>query len=250
MGINLKNFIWNRDSQEAMDHPYEWDAQKKFVKEANQFLREIRKHLIEKHSFTKNDRSPKKAIWMLSLTALDSGIEITSALKRNQIQVIYHLLRSIQEALDLATFFSIQDNEPLENLKKWYDGGFVSHKTYRDYLGKKGQKEKKEYLIKIHVSLSSFNHNTYPTLQYSYGLDSEGYIQHYGRYDSGITIPANTISMLHAISANIILNLAFQLTKIEILDLDKLLEFIGDQNKRRIVKRKFEIKKRLIRDLD
>lgn len=122
MGINLKNFIWSRDPQEAMDNPYEWEAQKKFVKESNQFLKEIRRHLINNYSFTINDRSQKKAVWMLSLSALDSGIEITIALKKNQIQVIYHLLRAVQEALDIATYFSIQDEEPLKKINNWYNG--------------------------------------------------------------------------------------------------------------------------------
>lgn len=242
MSINLKNFIWSRDPQEAMDNPYEWDAQKKFVKEANQFLKNIRKHLIGKYSFKKEERSAEKAIWMLSLAALDSGIEITTALRRNQIHVVFHLFRSIQEALDLATFYTFKDEIVLKKLSKWFDGEIVLHSEYRDFLEKNGQKEKADHLKNIHRALSKFNHNSYLTLLYNYGLGSNGFIHHYGRFDSGLTIPANTIAMIHAISSKIILELSFHLVAIKVLDLSDLLDFIGDQKRKRPVNRRFQIK--------
>lgn len=242
MGINLKNIIWSRDPQEAMDNPYEWGAQRKFVKEANDFLRKIRKHIIENTSFTKDDSSKEKAIWMLSLVALDSAIEITISLKRNQIHVIYHLLRSIQEALDLATFFSFGVETSTKMLNKWYMGEIVSHGVYRDYLKKIGKKDKSEHLNEIYKVLSKFNHNAYPTLLYSYFLDSHGFIHHYGRYEADLTKPANTIAMLHAVSAQVILKLSFQLPILKVLDRSVLLDFIGDQKRKRIVRRKYQIK--------
>lgn len=243
MGINLKNIIWTRGTQEAMDNPYEWDAQKKFVKEANEFLRKIRKHIIENKSFTKDDISKEKAIWMLSLVALDSAIEITISLKRNQIHVIYHLLRSIQEALDLATFFSIGDNKSTEMLNKWYRGEIVSHAVYRDYLKKMGNNEKSDHLNQIYKALSKFKHNAYPTLLYSYFLAPNGIIHHYGRYESDSSKPVNTIAMLHSVTAKVILELSFQLPVLKVLDISVLLDFIGDQTRKRAVKRKYLIKK-------
>lgn len=243
MGINLKNIIWTRDPQEAMDNPYEWDAQKKFVKEANEFLRKIRKHIIENKTFTKDDISKEKAIWMLSLVALDSAIEITISLKRNQIHVIYHLLRSIQEALDLATFFSFGDEKATESLNKWYSGVIVSHGEYRAYLKKLGNKEKSDHLNEIYKTLSKFNHNAYPTLLYSYFLDPNGFIHHYGRYESDSSTPVNTIAMLHAVTAKVILELSFQLPILKVLDILVLLDFVGDQKRKRAVKRKYLIKK-------
>lgn len=242
MGINLKNFIWNRDPQEAMDNPYEWDAQKKFVKEANQFLKHIRKHLIEKYSYKKDEYTVEKAIWMLSLAALDSGIEITIALRKNQIHVVYHLLRSIQEALDLATFFSLRDKQSSDMLNAWYSGKIVSHGDYRSHLKKMGNNDKADHLNEIYKTLSKFNHNSYPTLLYSYGLDSGGFINHYGRYDSGITIPTNTIAMLHAISSKVILELSFQLLILKVLDSAVLKGLIGDQKRKRSINRRFQIK--------
>lgn len=242
MGINLKNIIWTRDPQEAMDNPYEWDAQKKFVKEANDFLRKIRKHIIENTSFTKDDRSKEKAIWMLSLAALDSAIEITISLKRNQIHVIYHLLRSIREALDLAIYFDIEDTVIDESISKWFDGEIIQHGEYRSYVGKKINKAKEDHLKNIHRALSKFNHNSYQTLLYSYFLDDNGGIHHYGRYESDSTKPVNTIAMLHAVSAQVILELSFQLPILKVLDTSVLLDFIGDQKRKRIVRRKYQIK--------
>jgi hypothetical protein len=242
MGINLKNFIWNRDPQEAMDNPYEWDAQKKFVKEANSFLREIRKHIIDKNSFSINDQSREKAIWMLSLAALDSGIEITIALKRNQIQVVYHLLRSIQEALDLATYFTFENEDVPTKISRWFNGEIIQHGEFRKFLEKNGDKEKAERLKDIHRALSKFNHNSYPTLLYSFFLDKNGFIHHYGRYESNSFKPANTIAMLHAISSKIILELSNQLVSLGSLELSDLSDFIGDQKRKRPVKRRLHAK--------
>lgn len=242
MGINLKNIIWTRDLQEAMDNPYEWEAQKKFVKEANDFLRSIRKHIIENASFTKDDRSKEKAIWMLSLAALDSAIEITISLKRNQIHVIYHLLRSIREALDLATYFNLEDNIIDQKISDWFDGKIIQHGDYRLYVEKNIDKVKADHLRNIHRALSKFNHNSYHTLLYSYFLDPKGFIHHYGSYESDSTKPVSTIAMLHAVSAQVILQLSFQLPVLKILGVPVLLDFIGDQKKKRIVKRKYQIK--------
>jgi hypothetical protein len=179
---------------------------------------------------------------MLSLAALDSGIEITIALRKNQIHVVYHLLRSIQEALDLATFFSLRDKQSSDMLNTWYSGKIVSHGDYRSHLKKMGNNDKADHLNEIYKTLSKFNHNSYPTLLYSYGLDSGGFINHYGRYDSGITIPTNSIAMLHAISSKVILELSFQLLILKILDSGVLKEFIGDQKRKRPINRRFQIK--------
>lgn len=238
MGINLKNFIWNRDPQEAMDNPYEWEAQRKFVKEALVFLKEIRRFIIESHSFTKENRSMEKASWMLSLAALDSGIEILYSLRRNQIQVIFHLIGSIQESMDLGTYFTYNDDTVFVNLEKWYGGKIIPHREYRDLIRSKGDVSEYEYLRSIYIDLSNFNHNGYPSLLYNYFLSSDDVIHHYGRYESNSTKPSNTISMLHAVSARLILNLCFRLPILGVLTRKELDKFIGNQDRKREVKRR------------
>lgn len=240
MSINLKNFIWNRDPKEAMDNPYEWDAQRKFVKEANVFLKEIRKHIIENKAFTIKDQSREKAIWMLSLAALDSGIEITIALRRNQIHIVYHLLRSIQEALDLATYFTFKNEDISKKISKWFSGEIIQHGEFREFLKKNGDNKKAEHLKNIHRALSKFNHNSYPTLMYSFFVSANEFIHHYGRYESNCLKPITTISMLHAVSAKIILELSFQLVTLKSLEVSDLLNFIGDQKRKRPVYRQIK----------
>lgn len=245
MSINLKNFIWTRDPKEAMQNPYEWDAQKKFVKEANLFLREIRKHLIEKHLFTKENQSLEKAIWMLSLSALDSGIEILEGLKKNKIHVVSHLLRHIKESLELAKFFSLNTKKSSEKMVKWFNGEFISYRHYREYIRDELKDLTKfNSLRNEYEELSKFNHNNYFTLLFNYGLGLNDSLHHHGRFDSGIAIPPNTISLYHSYAAHYILNMAFEISLLKLISISELLDFIGDQNLNKEVKRRFEIKNR------
>lgn len=243
MSINLKNFIWTRDPQEAMDNPYEWEAQKKFVKEANLFLREIRKHLIKKHSFPKEDQSSDKAIWMLALSALDSGIEILEALKNNKIHVVSHLLRHIKESLELGKYFSLNNKKSSDKVIKWYNGEFISYKHYREYIRDELKDLTKfNSLKKEYEELSKFNHNNYFTLLYNYGLGLNDLLYHHGRFESGIAIPPNTISLYHSYASHYILNMAFEISLLKLIPISELLDFIGDQNLNKEVKRRYEIK--------
>ena len=73
----MPSFIWQRDPQEAMDNPYEYPAQEQFSKEAGKILARFFEELSNNDlQFKVDDKSVKKAIWMLyndALSGLDWG---------------------------------------------------------------------------------------------------------------------------------------------------------------------------------
>ena len=106
----MRNFIWNRDPQEAMDNPYEYEAQEQFRNESEKLIKELRKYLITKYSFKLNEKTSEKAIYMLTINALDSAFEIVQSLKSQSHRVTAHLLRTIDESIDLGVFFNRNDS--------------------------------------------------------------------------------------------------------------------------------------------
>jgi len=94
----MPSFIWDRDPQEAMDNPYEYEAQEQFVREAesilNLFSNELGKFDMK---FTVDDRSLEKAIWMLQNDALDSLKDI---LERRLQSIVFRkgLARSMKQS--------------------------------------------------------------------------------------------------------------------------------------------------------
>ena len=77
----MPSLVWERSFQEAYDNPYEYDVQNQFVHEAMSLLKELNT-IFQKNSmkFHKDDRSIKKAVWMLQLDGLDSLKDALDAL--------------------------------------------------------------------------------------------------------------------------------------------------------------------------
>ena len=69
----MPSIVWNRHPEEAYRNPYEYAAQEQFVREALNLL----KSLFANYEglsmvFPRDDKSLRKAIWMLQIDALDS----------------------------------------------------------------------------------------------------------------------------------------------------------------------------------
>ena len=97
----MPSFIWNRTPQEAMDNPYEYDAQEQFTREASNILELISEEL-QKHDrkFTRDERTIDKAIWMLQNDALDSLKGILTSLNEKHHRIAGKLFRDVIETLD------------------------------------------------------------------------------------------------------------------------------------------------------
>ncbi|HEY6143839.1 MAG TPA: hypothetical protein VIV55_10545 [Flavobacterium sp.] len=240
----MKNFIWDRDPQEAMDNPYEHEAQEQFRNEAEKLIKDLRKYLITKYSFKLNENSSDKAIVMLTINALDSAFEIVQSLKNQSHRITAHLLRTIDESIDIAVFFNSKSANSEAKVEKWFNNEIISHREYREFIKQKeGEDKFQEEKIK-YMEMSKFSHNSYKTLLYSYIRRSDETMIHGSMYESGILIPIQTIAMYHAISGFYFQKIAFKMVEFNLIDLLEMLKIMDNAQEENTVKRKFVMKKK------
>ncbi|MBW8199625.1 hypothetical protein [Flagellimonas abyssi] len=240
----MRNFIWNRDPQEAMDNPYEYEAQKQFRKEAKKLIRGLRSYIITEYNFKLTEKSTEKAVWMLTMNALDSALEIVRSLNKQNHRVTAHLLRTIDESIDLAEFFNSESIEAKNKLDRWFNDEIISHSDFRDYIKKTRGEETSQLHRDYYRTISKFSHNSYKTLLYSYVQLGDESIIHESKYDSGILIPVQTISMYHAISGAYFQKIAFKMAEFNLIDTIKMLEMMSDSQDVKTEKRRFESRKK------
>jgi len=201
----MSSFVWDRDPQEAMDNPYEYEAQKQFMREAESILEKLSNELkVYDMKFNRDDRSLKKAIWMLQNDALDSLRDIHYQLKQSKHRTAGKLFRDIIESLDLASYFNTNTVESIQKLNDWYDDKIIPNRVYREYIKKTVGDIQANSLAKYYSNISKFNHRTYKILLYSYVLGKDDLLAYDGYRDNDILILPQTIAMYLAILANYI----------------------------------------------
>ena len=86
----MASIIWDRDSQEAIDNPYEYPAEEQFIREGKTLISKLEEILLNKKHFHLNDKSLEKATWMLQvdiLFAFKDSIEVLD-IKKHRLEII------------------------------------------------------------------------------------------------------------------------------------------------------------------
>lgn len=189
----MASIIWDRDPQEAIKNPYEYNAQKQFHREAIALTDNLGKKLCDDFQYTRADRTLEKAIWMLQTDALFAFRDAVIMLEQKKHRVVGRLLRDILETVHLVEYLSGQTDKAKKALQKWFDDEFVMHSEFRDYI-KKLDGEKISEIKKIqHRIFSKFTHRSYKILLYGYALGSNDKIF----YDERWTLP-QSVAMYYA----------------------------------------------------
>jgi len=239
----MPSLVWGRSPQEAYDNPYEYEAQDQFVREAKSLLKHMNT-VFQKYSmgFHRDDRSIKKAVWMLQLDALDSLRDALDALVNKKHRVVSTLFRCIVESFDLAAYF--HSNENNHQLEEWYNDEIIPNYLYRNFIkktkGSKAAKEKADY----YSTLSKIIHRTYGVLLYGYGLGAGDMLWHDGYKNSGLLILPQTISTYFAILADLILNFLGETSVRGILSEKEVKEAIVESLETKTVPRRFSLRLR------
>jgi hypothetical protein len=201
----MPSIVWNRHPEEAYENPYEYAAQEQFVREARKLLDSLfvsydRFNL----TFSRDDRSLQKAIWMLQIDALDAlrdGLETVTA---KQHRIAGRLFRDVIETLDLAAYLQSGTPAAQRNLRKWYQDEVVPHRIYRDYIrttfGEKLAIERRDF----YGQLSKFTHRTYRALLKGYSLGRDDLLVYDSHHPSGSLVLPQTIAAFYAILADLI----------------------------------------------
>lgn len=219
-----KNFIWTRDPAEAYQNPYEYDAQKQFSRESSLVLKALKKTLESFNgTFTIEDTSLEKAVWMLQLDAVDTLIECGDLLHTNNHKIAGRLFRDVMEVLDLAAFFMSKTDKSKNCLKKWYKDEVIPHREYRNYINRTIGAHKAEELSKIYRQLSNFTHRTYRSLAYGYIRGRDYALVYDGFMESGSLVFPGVISMYYSLLANFIIMASNELERSGLIHTDQIL---------------------------
>ncbi|MCK9393223.1 MAG: hypothetical protein WCX30_01675 [Candidatus Paceibacterota bacterium] len=165
---NLKSHMWHQELDEVIANPYDYENRKLFIEEASSLLDKIYK-LYDDYNlkFHIDDESLNKCIWMLHLDALDTLRDCIFLLKNNKHRITGKMFRDITESLDLSYLIK---NNPEEYLKKWFNGGHITHGEYRKIIKKKYGKDTETKEYKNYQLLSGWTHHNYFSLKNSYSL--------------------------------------------------------------------------------
>jgi hypothetical protein len=175
----MSSFVWKSDPQEAFEEPYEYEAQEQFYREASNLLRNLYSRLSsESHEFHRDERSAKKAIWLLQMDALDSLFDCLDALQSKRHRVAGKLFRDIEETLDLAALFSSSSQKSNALIEKWFNDEVIPNREYRDYVKKVSGDEIAGKKAKHYANLSKFTHRTYHAILDGYSLGRNNRLVH------------------------------------------------------------------------
>jgi hypothetical protein len=192
------------------------------------------------------DRTLKKALWMLYYDSLYSIKDALESLKNKKHRIAGKLFRDVIESMDLAAYFSFASEESKRNLEKWFEDEIISHSAYRDFLGKNsGQLAKKESRDYYRL-ISKFTHRTYKILLYGYVLGRDDYIAYDGHHDSDILILPQTIAMYLAILADFIRFYSKEIIKTEFINEEEMNKIWESSFEKVPVHRRFAISMRKI----
>nr|BAL58680.1 hypothetical conserved protein [Candidatus Acetothermum autotrophicum] len=167
--------LWHQPLEEVRQKPYDYIAQEQFLREARILLNKLLEAFARYNlTFHVDDRSLKKAVWMLQMDALETLRDCVWLIEQKKHRIVGKMFRDIVESLDLAALFYHQGEANRKDLDKWYNDEIIPHKRYRDYLNP-DDSEARKYLYQ---QLSNWTHHTYSTLKNSYVLGRDNLLVH------------------------------------------------------------------------
>lgn len=201
----MPSIFWNRHPEEAYRNPYEYAAQDQFVREARKLLESLFTSYDRfTLTFSGQDRSLRKAIWMLQNDAFDSLRDCLESLTSKRHRIAGRLFRDVIETLDLAAYFHSDSPGSRKHLGNWYEDKIIPHRVYRDYIGNTVGETAKKDRRDFYGQLSKFTHRTYRALLKGYSLGRDGLMVCDSHCPSNSLVLPQTISAFYAILADLI----------------------------------------------
>lgn len=167
----MASLIWNRNSQEAIDNPYEYAVEEQFIREANKLVEKLEKVLLKKKQFFLKDKSLEKATWMLQTDILFAFKDSLDSLKQKKHRIVGPLLRVMYENTHLIEYLNEEHDNANQALEDWFDNKSPKHFEYRELIKKTKGKDESDFLKLQYVSYSKFTHRTYLSLLYNYARE-------------------------------------------------------------------------------
>jgi len=189
----MASIIWNRDPQEAINNPYEYNAQKQFYREAITLTDKIADKLLNNKKFHLNDKTLEKAIWMLQTDTLFAFRDAVLLLEQKKHRIVGRLFRDILECIHLIEYLSSGTEKAKNDLNLWFNDFLIMHSEYRNFIKKRDGENVAKLKRDLHRTFSKFTHRSYKILLYGYALGKDDVIF----YDEKWTLP-QSVSMYYA----------------------------------------------------
>jgi hypothetical protein len=202
----MPSFVWERDPSEAYQEPYEYGAQEQFTREATAVVARLKSiYEVHNHSFTVNDHSTRRAVWMLQVDALSALSDAIELLKEKRFRVASRLFRDVVETLDASYYFALGGDAATGNLKKWYANQVIGHRVFRDFVRQYLGPERAEHLRSLYTDFSKYTHRTFHVLGMSYlrGRDSTAVYDGFRSNESFYVLP-HVISFAYAVMGGLV----------------------------------------------
>jgi hypothetical protein len=190
----MASIVWNRDAQEAMDNPYEYNAQDQFYREAVSLTAKLCSAIITVNRFSVDNQSLEKATWLLQTDAVHAFKDAIELLAMKKHKVVGRLLRDILETIHLIEYFNSGYVNSDELLNKWFNDEPVTDKRYRAYIKNTFGDDQHQAQLANYEALSKFTHRTYKILLYGYARLGDNSLH----YDEQWSLPG-TIAMYYAL---------------------------------------------------
>jgi hypothetical protein len=235
----MASFVWQRDPDEAYNNPYEYDAQAQFIREAKSVLDGLRVMLSEYDmKFYRNERSVKKAIWLLQTDALCSLREALVALEAQNHRHASRVFRDVVETLDLAKYFSSASDKSSAALEKWYNNDIISHSEYRKQVKKLHGNEIADSEGRQYRDLSKFTHRSYRAITASCGLGKDDLLWHENHSSEGYLVLPQPVAAYCAILASFIMTFCSEVASRGLLEPSKVKQLLSQSMEETPVERR------------
>ncbi|WP_040725807.1 hypothetical protein [Thiomicrorhabdus sp. Kp2] len=197
----MTSFVWEREPSEAFSEPYEYGGQEQFSREAQAVLEDLKFHYSKlNHSFSREDKSVEKAVWLLQVDSLSALYEGLMLIGEKRHRIASRLFRDVIETMDASLYFSQAGLKSRTNLEKWYKDEVIPHRVCREFIKKHQGEDKFERLRSVYRDLSKYTHRTYRALLMSYMLGKDDNLAYDGfrKYDTDYALP-HVISFSYAV---------------------------------------------------
>ncbi|MEB2621393.1 hypothetical protein [Pseudomonas sp. YuFO8] len=201
----MPSFVWDRDTEDAWNEPYEYGGQEQFHREAFKVLLSIKSHYAEKDMhYDRDEKTLDKAIWLIQIDALEALVDALQLTEEKRHRVASRLFRDAVETMDISAYFYFAGDSARKDLEKWYNNEVIPHRVFREFIKKFECQDKAKNLSGLYSDLSKYTHRTHSAITKSYLLGRNNKIAYDGFSESGFRVLPHVISLSYAIIAALI----------------------------------------------
>jgi len=201
----VTSFVWERDTADAWNEPYEYEGQEQFQREADSVIGILKEHYSKKDmTFDRDETSLEKAIWLIQVDALEALSDALILTKEKRHRIASRLLRDTMETMDLSAYFYLSGEKAKSNLDKWYKDEVIPHRIFRAFIRNHECEDNAKKLGDLYSDLSKYTHRTHNSIIKSYLLGREDKIAYDGFTKNGSRVLPHVISFSYAAIAALI----------------------------------------------